>query len=144
MLARRFALIMGIGFILVGILGFVPQLVTGPTHGVGTHHDHGRLLGLFPVNLWHNTFHLISGVAGLLLSRSYDGARLFARALAIIYGLLTILGLLPEPMNTTFGLIPIYGHDVWLHGVIALAAAYFGFAGERGPDTAYTNAPPHV
>jgi hypothetical protein len=145
MLARRFALIMGIAFILVGILGFLPPAVSGPTHTMGTHHDHGELLGLFPINALHNGFHVLSGIAGVLLSRSIGGARLFSRALAIVYGLLTILGLLPAPMNTTFGMIPIYGHDIWLHGVIALAAAYFGFvASDRGPDTAYTNAPPRV
>ncbi len=41
-----------------------------------------------------------------------------------------------EPTRTTFGLVPIYGHDVWLHAVLALIAAYFGWvnrdtAGDR-------------
>ena len=40
--------------------------------------------------------------------------------------MVAVLGLLPQT-NTTFGLIPIYGADVWLHAVIAAAAAYFGF-----------------
>jgi hypothetical protein len=25
------------------------------------------------------------------------------------------------------GLVPIYGNDVWLHAVLALVAAYFGW-----------------
>ncbi len=29
--------------------------------------------------------------------------------------------------NTTFGLIPIWGADVYLHGAIALVSLYFGF-----------------
>ena len=31
-------------------------------------------------------------------------------------------------LNTTFGLVPIYGADVALHAVIAAVSAYFGFA----------------
>jgi len=30
-------------------------------------------------------------------------------------------------LRTTFGLVPLYGHDVWLHAVLAAVAAYFGF-----------------
>ena len=53
-------------------------------------------------------------------------ARNYARGLAIFYGLLAIMGLIPG-LNTTFGLIPIFGHDIWLHALSALVAAYFGF-----------------
>ena len=38
------------------------------------------------------------------------------------------MGLIPAAnMWNTFGLVPIHGHDVWLHALIGLAAAYFGF-----------------
>lgn len=37
-----------------------------------------------------------------------------------------MLGLIPR-LNTTFGLIPIFGADVLLHIVSAAIAAYFGF-----------------
>ena len=47
--------------------------------------------------------------------------------------LLTVMGLIPG-LNTTFGLIPIHGNDVWLHALIAIAAAYFGFAPVRATD----------
>ena len=38
----------------------------------------------------------------------------------------TVLGVLPVT-NTLFGMMPIYGGDVWLHGVTAVIAAYFGW-----------------
>jgi hypothetical protein len=50
----------------------------------------------------------------------------------VIYAVLVVMGLIPV-LNTTFGLIPIYGHDIWLHAVLALIAAYFGFRSE--PET---------
>ena len=47
--------------------------------------------------------------------------------MAVSYALLTVLGLI-SATNTAFGLVPIWGLDVWLHGLLAVAAAYFGFA----------------
>ena len=36
------------------------------------------------------------------------------------------MGLIPG-MNTLFGMLPIHGHDVWLHAGTAAIAAYFGW-----------------
>jgi hypothetical protein len=44
---------------------------------------------------------------------------------AVIYGILTVMRLIPV-LDTTFGLIPLYGHDVWLHALLAIVAAHFG------------------
>ena len=97
MRTRVFALLLGIGFLIGGILGFVPRLVIIPPDQppmiVGA--SHGLLLGLFPVNAVHNAVHLL------------------------------------------FGVMPLQGLDVPLHAVIAIVAAYFGYAAipavESGP-----------
>ena len=125
---RMFALIFGIIFLVAGIAGFIPSLTphTADMHPISVDTAYGRALGLFPVNILHNIVHLAIGVWGILSYRSVSGARAFARGLAILYGLLAILGLIPAT-NTMFGLVPIYGHDVWLHAGTALIAAYFGF-----------------
>ena len=86
----------------------------------------GYELGLFPVNVLHNIVHILFGLWGLMAARSYGGARGYFRAVAIIYAVLTVMGLI-DGLNTTFGLIPLYGNDVWLHALLALVAAYFGF-----------------
>lgn len=136
MSTRTFALLFGIVFLAVGILGFVPAAVQPPETGVDLafEHGHGRLLGLFPVNTLHNIVHIIFGIWGLAASRSLGGARGYAKAVAIIYAVLTVMGFIPA-LNTTFGLIPLYGNDIWLHAVLALVAAYFGFMHR---DTAHT------
>lgn len=138
-MVRTFALIFGIVYVLVGILGFVPGLAAAPAAG-DTHNvqfGHAYLLGLFPVNALHNIAHLIIGIAGVLASRSFGGARLYAQVMAIAYGLLAIMGIIPsEAINTTFGLIPLYGHDVWLHALSALLAAYFGFVARNDGEPA--------
>ena len=75
--------------------------------------------------------HLVFGIWGIVAYRSFGAARLYARSVAVIYAVLVVMGLIPV-LNTTFGLIPIYGHDVWLHALLALVAAYFGFRSESG------------
>ena len=116
-LARVFGAI----FIAVGLLGFVPALVPG-----------GNLLGLFPVNAMHNLVHIGLGVWGVVAGISLAAAVIYFRGIAIIYGLLAVLGLIPAT-KTLFGLAPIHGADVVLHAVLALIAAYFGFFSSSHP-----------
>ena len=145
---RTFALILGIVFVVIGIAGFVPGLVqhmepaTGAAPGdpdaaatSAVVNGYGYLLGLFPINALHNLFHILWGIFGIVAYRSFSGARTFARATAIVYGLFMVMGLIPG-LNTTFGLVPLYGHDVWLHALLAAISAYFGFARPAEVETA--------
>jgi hypothetical protein len=132
---RTFALIWGVGFLLVGLSGFLMAGNGTPHPDLKMTHGYGEALGLFPINTLHNIVHLAFGVWGLLAYRSHGGARTYARAVAIVYALFIVMGLI-DGLNTTFGLVPLYGNDVWLHILLALPAAYFGFmhrdtAGDR-------------
>jgi hypothetical protein len=128
MSTRTFALIFGIVFVAVGVLGFVPGVMHPAMgdHNVTMTRNYGDLLGLFPVNMLHNLVHILFGIWGLLAYRSLAGSKTYFRSVAILYAILTILGLIPA-FDTTFGLIPIYGNDVWLHALLAIVAAYFGW-----------------
>jgi hypothetical protein len=129
MTPRQFSLLAGIAFVVIGVLGFVPGLTTAPHAGdpsLAINTAHGRLFGLFPVNAVHNLVHLALGFFGLM-AYAQDIGVTYARAIAVVYGVLMVFGLLPG-LSTLFGLAPIYGHDVWLHGFLAAVAAYFGWA----------------
>ena len=129
MRTRTFARLWGIIFIAVALTGFIPGLLTSPA---ADHPDmvvdtlYGDALGIFPVNVVHSILHLLYGIWGVAAARSLGAARTYAKVVAISYGGLVILGLLPGT-NTLFGLVPIFGHDVWLHALLAIPAAYFGF-----------------
>lgn len=127
--SRRIALILGIVFLLVGIAGFVPGLTQPHTHpDVMVTAGLGLLMGLFPVNVLHNAAHLLFGVWGLMASRSDGGARAYGKAVGVAYALLTVMGLISAMrLYTAFGLVPLYGHDIWLHAVLAGVGIYFGF-----------------
>ncbi len=138
MLTRYFALGFGIVYTLVGLMGFVPAFL-GTLNNADLAVDalSGRLLGLFPVNILHSLTHLAIGVAGIAAYRSFAGARAYSRAIAVAYALLAVMGLIPG-LNTVFGLIPLFSHDVWLHALSAAAAAYFGFVAPAEDTTTTT------
>ena len=132
---RYFALAYGIVFLVVGAAGFVPGLVAPPQVGADVALDagFGRLFNLFPV-------HLAFGVWGLAAYRTFSAARLYARSVTVIYAILAVMGVIPL-LNTTFGLIPLYGHDIWLHVVLAAVAAYFGWTSVRPEAAPVTMSP---
>jgi hypothetical protein len=110
-----------------------PGLIPGalqpapPGHDLAVDALHGRALGLFEVNILHTLVHLIFGIWGLIAYRSWDAAKTYAKSVAVIYIVFAVMGVLPAPINTTFGLVPLHGNDVWLHVLLAAPAAYFGF-----------------
>lgn len=128
MSTRTFALIFGIAFLVVGATGFIPGLLQPPhTHpDVSVDILFGYSLGLFAVNVLHSIVHLLFGVWGLIAYKSLPAAKTYARSVAIIYAVLMVAGLIPG-LNTMFGLVPLFGNDVWLHALLAAVAAYFGF-----------------
>ena len=126
---KTFALVLGVIYLAAGVLGFIPALLRPPEIGapsISVTASYGYLLGLFPVNILHTLVHLAIGVWGVFAQRDFDSARTFARGVAILYAVLTIFGLIPG-LDTVFGLLPLFGHDIWLHALTAIAAGYFGF-----------------
>jgi hypothetical protein len=63
---------------------------------------------------------------GIVAYTTSGGARFFNRSFAISYVLIAIMGLLPIT-QTAFGLMPIFGNNVWFNALTAAVAAYFGF-----------------
>lgn len=129
MSTRTFALVWGIAFLAIGLSGFIPGLTTPPHAGhppLAVDSFYGQALGLFPVNILHNLVHILFGIWGLLSYKSLSAAKGYARGVAIVYAVLMIAGFVPG-LNTMFGLVPLFGNDVWLHALLSLVAAYFGW-----------------
>ena len=134
MKTSTFALVIGIAYLGAGILGLIPAaLVPPPIDAPPTSFTllYGYLLGLFPVNLLHSLVHLVIGAWGISAWSGRSSSISFARGLAILYGALAVLGMFPL-LNTAMGMIPIHGNDVWLHGITAVVAAYFGWRQPAG------------
>jgi hypothetical protein len=133
---RYCALALGIVFILLGVVGFIPAFVSVPAEGgayvppatvPGVYGaDYGNIFGLFPTNIVHNLVHLIVGFTGIIAYPDARASRVYCRVFAYAYTVLAILGLIPFAREL-FGLMPIFGNNVWFNALTALIAAYFGF-----------------
>jgi hypothetical protein len=140
MSTRTFTTLLGAVFLGIGILGFVPGAhmhVPPDAPPLRVDGFYGYLLGLFPVNVLHNLVHVAFGIWGLAAARSLASAITYNRVVAASYAVLAVMGLIPG-LNVLFGLLPIYGHDVWLHAVIAAGAAYYGFVAHETRQTILT------
>ena len=118
---QSIAALVGVVFLLVGILGFVPGITThyGDLSFAG-HGSGAKLLGIFQVSVLHNIVHLLFGIVGLAFARTADGARTYLVGGGVVYLVLWVIGLVGAadwiPANTA---------DNWLHfalgvGMIAL------------------------
>ena len=123
---QKAALVVGVVFLLVGVLGFVPGITTSyDTMSFASHHSDARLLGLFQVSVLHNIVHLLFGVAGLLLARTAAGARRYLIIGGIVYLVLFVYGLLVDDMSSA-NFIPVNTADDVLHLVLGLGMIALG------------------
>ena len=126
---RILALVLGIVFTLVGILGFFYTSSMTPN----------AVLGIFGVDLVHNIVHLVIGLAGL--AAAFSGwSRRYNQIFGIIYLVLGLAGLIPGLYFVTaghdrlLGLTYINSADNVLHLVVGIVQIAVGFF-VKGTDT---------
>src|SRR5687767_15952879 len=98
MSTATFALIFGIAYLGAGVLGLIPAaLLPPPPDAPPTTFAvlYGYLLGLFPVNVLHSAVHIAIGAWGIAAWRGMAHPAVYARSLAIFYGALAVMGLMP-------------------------------------------------
>jgi hypothetical protein len=129
---RTAALAVGVVFLLVGILGFIPGITTNyDDMGGAGHESMAKLLGVFQVSVLHNIVHLLFGVVGIAIARSSSAAaRNYLIGGGAIYLVLWVYGLLIDE-STSANFVPVNDADDWLHlalgvGMIALGATLGG------------------
>ena len=119
----------GAVFLLVGILGFVPGVVSNfDDLSFAGHHSGAELLGIFQVSVLHNLVHLLFGVGGLLLARrGTRPATLFLLVGGLIYLVLAVYGAAIEHDTSALNFVPVNEADSYLHlglgAVMILAGA---------------------
>ena len=119
------ATILGVIFVAVGLLGFIPNPLVSD-------------VGYFQVNASHNYVHLITG-ALLLLSPFIGVPVLMIRLLAIVYTVVAVLGFVAPDAASLNGTIAMNHADHWLHAALAIILLFIGFTKpmERSVTTAH-------
>jgi uncharacterized protein DUF4383 len=121
------ALLVGILLFAVGILGFVPGITThyGDLSFAG--HDSGaKLFGIFQTSILHNVVHLLFGLIGIAMARSWEGARTFLIAGGTIYLVLFVYGLLAHG-GSGWNFVPVNSADNVLHGALGVVMIALGW-----------------
>ncbi|WP_395401987.1 DUF4383 domain-containing protein [Arthrobacter sp. UC242_113] len=117
---------LGVVFLLVGILGFIPGITTNYGAMSFAGYDSGAmLLGVFQVSVLHNIVHLLFGAAGIAMARTASSARWFLLGGGIVYIVLWIYGLVID-MDGSANFVPFNTADNWLHLILGLAMVGLG------------------
>jgi hypothetical protein len=115
-MVKSMAVLFGVVFLLIGILGFVPAVTKDQ-----------MLLGIFHVNAAHNVVHLLSGAIALFAGMTSVGAsRTYFRIFGIVYGAVAVLGFVVGD-GMLLGLISNNTATTWLHVAIAAVSLLLGF-----------------
>jgi hypothetical protein len=123
---QKAALAVGLAFLAVGILGFIPGVTTDyDTMTFGGHHSDAMLLGIFQVSILHNIVHLLFGAAGLAMARTAAAAKLYLLGGGAIYLVLWIYGLVIDQTSSA-NFVPVNTADNWLHLVLGAAMVLLG------------------
>jgi len=93
--AQWYCLLAGLSLLLAGILGFIVD--SNFDTGDGINGD--KLLSIFEVNGIHNLVHLASGLLLLAASSKRASAKTVAIAFGLVYGIVTIIGLISGFMS---------------------------------------------
>ena len=122
---QRISIGLGVVYLLVGILGFIPGITT----------PQGLLLGIFAVNPIHNLVHLVVGAVLVWAGMSaLETTVSVNKVLAVVFALLVVASFL-APIAEGVAINP---PDTILHLLTTLVTGYLGFMAPRGTTTATT------
>lgn len=130
---QKAALAVGLVFLVVGVLGFIPGITTDyDMLSFAGHHSEAKLLGVFNVSVVHNFVHLLFGLLGVALHLTFNGARGYLIGGGVVYLLLFVYGLLVDH-DSAANFVPLNSADNWLHLVLAIGMIGLGAALGRVP-----------
>jgi Domain of unknown function (DUF4383) len=85
------------------------------------------------VNGWHNVVHLLTGLIGLAVARSYNGSRAYAIGFGVVYAVVAIWGFVIGGGESILGFLPVNSEDNVLHLLLALAGIGAGLGTAATP-----------
>jgi arginine exporter protein ArgO len=133
---RTAAMVVGVVFLLVGILGFVPGITNHyDTMTFAGHDSQAKLLGIFQVSILHNIVHLLFGVVGIIAAKRSSTARSYLIVGGVIYLVLWIYGLVIDKSSGA-NFVPVNNADNWLHFVLGVGMIALGVILARRTATA--------
>ncbi|WP_127582274.1 DUF4383 domain-containing protein [Paenibacillus koleovorans] len=107
-MVKAYAGVVGVLFLLLGVIGFFMK----------------ELFGMIHFDLTHNIIHLVFGAIGIAAMRTDDNAVRFAKSIGVLYVALGLLGMVSPNM---FGLMHMENAENVIHLIIGVIGLYLGF-----------------
>ncbi len=116
---KNISLVLGAVFILVGILGFIPNPLVGHA-------------GLFETDLGHDLVHIIAGIALIVAGLQTEQlGRLAVQVFGVVYLAVGVIGFgivdSATGQGSLLGLVHLNSADNWLHIALGVALLALGF-----------------
>jgi len=126
LIVQRTAVVVGVGFLIVGVLGFVPGITThyGELRFAGEHST-AQLFDVFTVSVLHNLIHLLFGAVGLGAARHPGGSRAYLMIGGLVYLVLSVYGMGTDSVGAP-NFVPVNDADNWLHLGLGLGMVVLG------------------
>jgi Domain of unknown function (DUF4383) len=123
---KRYAFILGIFYLAVGLLAFIPPMT-----------PNGYFLGIFAENAAHNWIHIFVGLLGLWSASaitSFRGGLRYAWFVLVFFGIITLLGFAFVPHGgSLLGFIRINPADNVVHLLVMFSGLLMVVLGQRRP-----------
>jgi uncharacterized protein DUF4383 len=130
---QELALLFGVGFIVLGVAGFIPGLTAHYSDlSFAGHGSRAKVFDVFQTSILQNLVHLLFGVAAIALARTRETARAFLVVGGLIYLVLFLYGIFTSDSSGA-NFIPVNGNDDVLHLALGVGMLGFGLIPERLP-----------
>jgi hypothetical protein len=117
---KKWAVLFGVVFVIVGALGFIPNPIVGSA-------------GIFRTDVLHNIVHLLVGIVLLLAAKSESASALWLKIWGAVYLVLFLDGIVQVHMNgdKLLGIVTANPADTYLHLVLGIVLLIVGFVGGK-------------
>lgn len=137
---QRAALVFGVVFLLVTILGFIPGITTDYDRLTTFDGPGAMLFGIFGVNILENIVHLLYAIAGFAAAASWAASRAYFIVGGIVYFVVWLYGLVID-LDSAANFLGVNAAANWLHFALGAVMVAIGFllgrrAADRGAATA--------
>lgn len=118
-MSKKLAIVFGIVFVLVGVLGFVPNPIVG----------HDATSVIFLTDVLHDLVHILIGVILIIAgTKSAAAASKSLKIFGIVYLILAIAGFVYLPL---LGFVTANSADNWLHVVLGIVLLAVSMGGKK-------------
>jgi hypothetical protein len=124
---QRAALLFGVVFLLVTLVGFIPGITTNYDDLTRFDGEGAKIFGIFGTNILENIVHLLYGIAGLAAASSWAASKSYFIFGGVVYLVVWLYGLLGgSEEDSSANFLGLNSAADWLHFVLGVTMIAVG------------------